>query len=90
MQSLFNVNIKNDLSATKRVRAYIGSNGNLTPAAYSVVNYLGTVKWCCCNAYEWWNWLVDDIPAGASRTYQYQFMHAANSYAPVLHGWRLG
>ncbi len=88
MQYLFKVTVSNDTGSTKRVRAYVGSDG--TTGAFSVINYLGTVKWCCRNANEWWNWLVDDIPAGQSRTYEYQFIHAANSYAPIIHGWRLG
>lgn len=55
-----------------------------------MIVYGGMVKWCCCNRNEWWNWLVDYIPAGQSRIYRYQYINAANSNTPILHGWRLG
>jgi len=89
MQYLFYIVVTNDTATAKVIRAYMGSNGG-TPGANMVIRYEGMVKWCCCNRKEWWNWLVDYIQPGQSRVYKYQFIHAANSTAPILHSWRLG
>jgi hypothetical protein len=86
---LFQVVVVNDTDAARVVRSYMGSDGG-TPGADVVVRFGNLVKWCCLNRKEWWNWLVDYIPAGQSRVYKYQFIHAANSTAPVLHGWQSG
>jgi hypothetical protein len=85
---LFHVVVTNDTDETQVVRSYMGSDGS-TPGADVVIRYGNMVKWCCLNRQEWWNWLVDYIPPGQSRVYEYQFIHAANSTAPILHGWRL-
>lgn len=89
LQYLLYVVVVNDTSAPRVVRSYMGSDGE-TPGANVVIRYDDAAKWCCCNRKEWWNWLVDYIPPGQSRIYKYQFIHAANSTAPILHSWRLG
>jgi hypothetical protein len=86
---LFHIVVSNDTPEGRIVRSYIGSDGT-TPNANVVIRFGEIVKWCCCSRNESWNWLVDYIPAGQSRVYRYQFIHAANSTAPILHSWRLG
>lgn len=88
VQYSFNVTVLNDTGATKTIKAYIGPDEN-SPLIIPVINFNGTVKWSDprhnAEKNEWWNWLEDSIPANTSRIYQYQFIHAANGYSPVLH-----
>jgi len=92
VQYLFNITVLNDTNARRTIKSYIGPGGD-SPLVIPVINFYGTVKWSDprhnTKYNQWWNWLEDSIPANTSKTYRYQFIHAANGYSPVLHGWRL-
>lgn len=85
---LYNVTIVNNTASSKTINAHVGGrpgNPNLTP----VIKYSTyPANWINLVSGQRWNWLTDTaLAAGASRTYSYEYIQAANSNSPSLHAW---
>ncbi len=86
VQYLHTIYVTNSSDTEKTFYAYVGSD-NVDSHGYAVINLGGTVKDCSYGVGESWNWLTDSVPGHGAKTYQYQFIHPAQSAGKASHLW---
>lgn len=81
----FTVTITNDTASSKTINAYVETDTkNLTP----VIKFGNTAYWINLTTDKCWNWLTEDsLAANASKTYNYEYIQAAQSNSPSIHSW---
>lgn len=84
-QYLYTVALTNDTSLSKTIRLFAGAATGWPsdPTGFEAIVFNGIVKYCCCPVGQWWNFITDTLPSGATATYQFQHIHAANGTSPL-------